>query len=223
MPILTYINNIPLFTTKAEAISYGATASPKMVGYHTHEYESQIGYMAGYFHPTSNLVFQETSYEQYVSQATKSVEVVEQKIENLKDQQNELNTILQDTISINPKDVTEIEDELSSVESSIDFLNSEKDRLNADKQKAQNTSPLKLQDLIDKEELSLQALDEALATVSAIDSVIKEKQKLDKNVVKERIIINRDVIKSRQLTEKSKIEKEKIEVRRDPRRDYRRY
>ena len=53
MPILTYIDGIPLYTTKSEAISWGAQKNPKIFGYHTHEYDGVIGYMAGYVHSTN--------------------------------------------------------------------------------------------------------------------------------------------------------------------------
>ena len=53
MPILTYIDGIPLYTTKNEAISWGAQKNPKIFGYHTHEYNGTIGYMAGYTHSTN--------------------------------------------------------------------------------------------------------------------------------------------------------------------------
>ena len=53
MPILTYIDGIPLYTTKDEAISWGAQKNPKIFGYHTHEHNGTIGYMAGYTHSTN--------------------------------------------------------------------------------------------------------------------------------------------------------------------------
>lgn len=53
MPILTYIDGIPLYTTKNEAISWGAQKNPKIFGYHTHEYNGTVGYMAGYTHSTN--------------------------------------------------------------------------------------------------------------------------------------------------------------------------
>ena len=54
MPILTYIDGIPLYTTKAEAISWGASKNPKVLGYHTHTTNSGVtGYMAGYIHSTN--------------------------------------------------------------------------------------------------------------------------------------------------------------------------
>ncbi len=51
MAILTYINNLPLFSSKNEALVHGASSSPRLTGYHTHVYEGIIGYMAGRAHP----------------------------------------------------------------------------------------------------------------------------------------------------------------------------
>tara|TARA_R110001583_G_scaffold6756_1_gene33999 strand:- start:12 stop:251 length:240 start_codon:yes stop_codon:yes gene_type:complete len=48
MAILTTINNIPLFSTPAEALNYGS--SNGLVGYHTHIYNGVTGYMAGATH-----------------------------------------------------------------------------------------------------------------------------------------------------------------------------
>ena len=46
--ILTSINNVPLFSTPAEAINYGNNNG--LVGYHTHIYNGVTGYMAGATH-----------------------------------------------------------------------------------------------------------------------------------------------------------------------------
>jgi len=48
MAILTTINNVPLFSTPAEAINYGNNNG--LVGYHTHVYNGATGYMAGATH-----------------------------------------------------------------------------------------------------------------------------------------------------------------------------
>ena len=48
MPLLTTINNIPLYSTIEEALGYAA--SNGLTGYHTHEYQGQIGYMGGRTH-----------------------------------------------------------------------------------------------------------------------------------------------------------------------------
>ena len=51
MAILTYISNLPLFSSKNEALVYGASSTPRLTGYHTHVYEGRTGYMAGRSHP----------------------------------------------------------------------------------------------------------------------------------------------------------------------------
>ena len=191
MPILTYISNIPLFTTKAEAISYGATASPRMVGYHTHEYKGRIGYMAGYNHPTSNLIVQQTAYQQYISQTTESINVVEKEIKRLESEKEDLDRVTQNKPDKN------IKDKIDRIKESITFLTSEKDKLSIDKQKAQGSSPQELQELIDKKEIDEKTLD-----------------KVKTNIIS---------VQEKQTSKKVEIEKDKIEIKRDPKKDYRRY
>ena len=48
MPLLTTINNIPLYSTIQEAVAWAS--SNGLTGYHTHEYQGQIGYMGGATH-----------------------------------------------------------------------------------------------------------------------------------------------------------------------------
>ena len=48
MSILTTIDGIPLYSTPAEALSY-ANANG-LTGFHTHNYQGQIGYMGGTTH-----------------------------------------------------------------------------------------------------------------------------------------------------------------------------
>jgi len=48
VPIITTIDNVPLFDNVQEALDYGATLG--LVGYHTHVYNGQLGYMAGTTH-----------------------------------------------------------------------------------------------------------------------------------------------------------------------------
>ena len=48
MSILTTIDGIPLFTTPTEALEYGNIKG--LVGYHTHIYNGQTGYMGGPTH-----------------------------------------------------------------------------------------------------------------------------------------------------------------------------
>ncbi len=48
MAILTTINGIPLFSTQQEATSWGASRG--LVGFHTHQYQGQTGYMGGIDH-----------------------------------------------------------------------------------------------------------------------------------------------------------------------------
>ena len=48
MPILTTIDNIPLFSTPAEALAW--SQSNGLGGLHTHTYQGQTGYMGGSSH-----------------------------------------------------------------------------------------------------------------------------------------------------------------------------
>ena len=48
MPILTYIDGKPLWSTPAEALAHAQAEG--LVGFHTHTYNGQIGYMAGTTH-----------------------------------------------------------------------------------------------------------------------------------------------------------------------------
>ena len=48
MSVLTMINQIPLFSNPAEAITWGGQYG--LIGYHTHVFQGQTGYMAGVDH-----------------------------------------------------------------------------------------------------------------------------------------------------------------------------
>ena len=48
MAIIGYVDNIPVFDTPIEALQYGNTNG--LVGYHTHNINGVVGYMAGPTH-----------------------------------------------------------------------------------------------------------------------------------------------------------------------------
>jgi|TARA_R100001510_G_C7521384_1_gene116743 hypothetical protein len=48
MAILTEIDGIPLYTTVSEALAYAAANG--LSGYHTHNYQGQVGFMGGATH-----------------------------------------------------------------------------------------------------------------------------------------------------------------------------
>jgi hypothetical protein len=54
MAILTYIDGQPLYTTLQEAIDYGNEVG--LQGYHTHNYNGILGYMAGTTHGNATRV-----------------------------------------------------------------------------------------------------------------------------------------------------------------------
>jgi len=60
MALLTTINNIPLYSTISEAITWGNSIS--LEGYHIHEYNGVTGYMSGENHQNAILA-QQTSIE----------------------------------------------------------------------------------------------------------------------------------------------------------------
>ena len=49
--ILTYIDNVPLFSSIQQALSYGQSIG--LTGYHTHTFQGVTGYMAGFSHSES--------------------------------------------------------------------------------------------------------------------------------------------------------------------------
>jgi len=49
--ILTTIDGIPLYSTVEEALQWGGNRG--LTGYHTHDYQGQIGYMGGVSHSTA--------------------------------------------------------------------------------------------------------------------------------------------------------------------------
>tara|TARA_R100001443_G_scaffold29575_1_gene42798 strand:- start:533 stop:1963 length:1431 start_codon:yes stop_codon:yes gene_type:complete len=80
MPILTYIDNVPLFSKVEEARIYGQ--SNGLQGFHKHTYKGVIGYMAGKYHAsvTSAIVIQEQDDETALqiaidSQETETIEL----------------------------------------------------------------------------------------------------------------------------------------------------
>ena len=48
MAILTIISGIPLFSTEGEATAWGASRG--LSGFHTHNYNGEVGYMGGLDH-----------------------------------------------------------------------------------------------------------------------------------------------------------------------------
>ena len=79
MPILTYIDNVPLFSKVEEARIYGQ--SNGLQGFHKHTHNGVVGYMAGKYHAdaTSTIVIQEQDDETALqiaidSQETETIE-----------------------------------------------------------------------------------------------------------------------------------------------------
>ena len=57
--ILTTIDGIPLYSTIEEALQYASNRG--LSGYHTHEYQGQIGYMGGFDHSNARAGSRTTS------------------------------------------------------------------------------------------------------------------------------------------------------------------
>lgn len=177
MPILTYIDNIPLFTNKSEAISYGATSSPRMFGYHTHEYEGVTGYMAGKFHPANIRVKTKSSYEQYVSEANQAFNIISNRINNLNQEIKELEEALKVKKLQGVKRLNSIiRNKIKNINKSLNILNSEKNKIELDKKLAQKSTPEKLQELIDSERVDIDPLLKAQATIDTTIETIEQTQ-----------------------------------------------
>lgn len=177
MPILTYIDNIPLFTNKSEAISYGATSSPRMFGYHTHEYEGVTGYMAGKFHPANIRVKTKSSYEQYVSEANQAFNIISNRINNLNQEIKELEEALKVKKLQGVKRLNSIiRNKIKNINKSLNILNSEKNKIELDKKLAQKSTPKKLQELIDSERVDIDPLLKAQATIDTTIETIEQTQ-----------------------------------------------
>lgn len=177
MPILTYIDNIPLFTNKSEAISYGATSSPRMFGYHTHEYEGVTGYMAGKFHPANIRVKTKSSYEQYVSEANQAFNIISNRINNLNQEIKELEEALKVKKLQGVKRLNSIiRNKIKNINKSLNILNSEKNKIELDKKLAQKSTPEKLQELIDSERVDIDLLLKAQATIDTTIETIEQTQ-----------------------------------------------
>ena len=71
MAILTYIDSIPLFSSKQEALSWGITKSLK--GYHTHSYDGVNGFMAGWSHKSLSRSMKLTLRQQRVTRLDPNV------------------------------------------------------------------------------------------------------------------------------------------------------
>ena len=59
--ILTYIDNVPLFSSIQQALSYGQSIG--LTGYHTHNFQGTVGYMAGFSHNQSVSFQAQNAYE----------------------------------------------------------------------------------------------------------------------------------------------------------------
>ena len=59
--ILTYIDNVPLFSSIQQALSYGQSIG--LTGYHTHTFQGVVGYMAGFSHSQSVNFVGQSVYE----------------------------------------------------------------------------------------------------------------------------------------------------------------
>lgn len=177
MPILTYIDNIPLFTNKSEAISYGATSSPRMFGYHTHEYEGVTGYMAGKFHPANIRVKTKSSYEQYVSEANQAFNIISNRINNLNQEIKELEEALKVKKLQGVKRLNNIiRDKIKNINQSLNILNSEKNKIELDKKLAQKSTPEKLQELINSGRVDTDLLLKAQATIDTTSETVEQTQ-----------------------------------------------
>tara|TARA_A100000172_G_scaffold34834_1_gene21102 strand:+ start:1705 stop:2526 length:822 start_codon:yes stop_codon:yes gene_type:complete len=177
MPILTYISDIPLFTTKTEALRYGAKTTPKMLGYHTHVHEGVTGYMAGYFHPSpieKSTSQQETrpSYNNYLSDVLLAVNSIEEEIIVLERDKEEAEYVVDyETEKDRDRFDKIIKDRIETIKQSLEYLFDEKGRIKDIEYLVQQLSSSEFKELLDKKEIDLNIKQKTESTVQAVNQI----------------------------------------------------
>ena len=186
MPILTYINDIPLFTTKTEALNYGARTSPKRYGYHTHVYEGITGYMAGYFHPYSDSkrevekqsrTIPPPSYESYLSDVLEAVNSVQQEITLLENEKTNSEYVVDIENEEERERFNKLnKDKIETINQSLEYLLSEKDRIKGVEHLIQQSSRLEFEELLSENKIDLNIKDKAETTVQVVNQIVSTGQ-----------------------------------------------
>jgi len=179
MPILTYIDDIPLFTNKSEAIAWGATSSPRLVGYHTHEHEGQTGYMAGRFHQANLNLKQRSSYQNYIHEANQANIILSNKINNLEQEKQELIEVLRIKKFNKARGLDNIaRNKINNIDRSLVELNSQKEKVQLDKKTAQKSNPNRFELLLNSSKIEANHLQKATATVKVVEDNSKNSSNL---------------------------------------------
>jgi len=179
MPILTYIDDIPLFTNKSEAIAWGATSSPRLVGYHTHEHEGQIGYMAGRFHQANLNLKQRSSYQNYIHEANQANVILSNKINSLEQEKQELIEVLQIKKFNAARGLDNIaRSKINNIDRSLVELNAQREEVQLDKKIAQKSNPKRFELLLSSNKIKENHLQKATAAVKVIEDNSKDSSNL---------------------------------------------
>jgi len=179
MPILTYIDDIPLFTNKSEAIAWGATSSPRMVGYHTHEYEGQTGYMAGKFHKANLSLNQRSDYQNYIREANQANIILSNKINSLEQEKQELIEVLKIKKFNKARSLDNVaRGKINNIDRSLVELNSQREKVQLDKKTAQKSDPSRFELLLNSNKIETNYLQKATAAVKVVEDTSKDSSNL---------------------------------------------
>lgn len=179
MPILTYIDDIPLFTSKSEAIAWGATSSPRLIGYHTHEYEGQTGYMAGRFHKANLNLKQRSNYQNYIREANQANIILSNKINSLEKEKQELTEVLQIKKFDKARGLDNIaRNKINNIDRSLVELNAQREKVRLDKKAAQKSNPSRFESLLNENKIEANYLQKATAAVKVVEDSSKDSSNL---------------------------------------------
>tara|TARA_R100000951_G_C2596737_1_gene166906 strand:- start:291 stop:917 length:627 start_codon:yes stop_codon:yes gene_type:complete len=179
MPILTYIDDIPLFTNKSEAIAWGATSSPRLVGYHTHEHEGQIGYMAGRFHKANLNLKQRSNYQNYIREANQANIILSNKINSLEQEKQELIEVLKIKKFNKARSLDNVaRGKINNIDRSLVELNSQREKVQLDKKTAQKSNPNRFELLLNSNKIETNYLQKATAAVKVVEDNSKDSSNL---------------------------------------------
>ena len=230
MPILTYISDIPLFTTKTEALRYGAKTTPKMLGYHTHVHEGITGYMAGYFHPSPvqrSISQQETrpSYNNYLSDVLSAVNSIEEEIIVLEREKEDAEYVVNYE---DEKDKDRFEkinkDRIETIKQSLEYLLGEKSRIKDIEYLVQQLSSSEFEELLDKKEIDLNIKQKTESTVQVVNQIAASAEPVEQSeseTIVEEVVeqqaeqIQEQIEEQKELTDKLRKEQFEQKVKED--------
>lgn len=197
MPIITYIDGIPLFTTKSEAILYGSSSTPRRPGYHTHVHEGILGYMAGYYHP---VIKKRTDLpkppdrrvitrEEYLSDVLEASNSINEEIQQLEEEATNLQFEAEKIKEEQERQRKERErkEKLNSLLQSISFLQGEKGKIKEIELLIQKANIKEFEELLEKNELPLNISSSTQNTISVVEEVISSSQPVEQETIQEQV------------------------------------